>query len=494
MGSQLNFLSSKLSVIAVCGATGTGKSKLAIDLARQLNSEVINVDAVQLYKGLDIATNKATAEEVGGIAHHLLGCLNPVDGFYYNVHHYRRDCCRLIEFLHSQNKVPILVGGTHYYLEAVLWRDFLRISDERQDQSEFHSETDSNLLNRSWSPKLLDKLPSDPRDYYATLMNLDSESALHLHPNDTRKLQQAVLAHFAGKKADPASPKKASLSSSSRSECPRFPPPDSLIFWLDADPEVLKSRLDERVSKMVSRGLVRELDDFLTMAARSLLPDQSIVNSNGSVSEETKKAIFQLANEGLLPSVGTEHWCRGILQSIGFKEFEGYLQLSPAERESKQGRNMLDEAIEKMRTATRRYARRQVRWINNRFIRRPAAGGIPVYRIDVTPFLTASTPEMAEFLWTSSVLEPCLATLRGECNPPALSPEPFIEPKPEFPSDSSFPPPPYICASCNGRIFVNYSQFQDHLKSRTHKKRLASLKKQTNNLDLNIPLVNKSTE
>ncbi|KAM3179508.1 hypothetical protein ACTXT7_000397 [Hymenolepis weldensis] len=494
MGSQLNFLSSKLSVIAVCGATGTGKSKLAIDLARQLNSEVINVDAVQLYKGLDIATNKVTPEETGGIAHHLLGCLNPVDGFCYNVHHYRRDCYRLIEFLHSQNKVSILVGGTHYYLEAVLWRDFLRISDEGQDQSEFHSETDSNLQNRSWSPKLLAKLPSDPRDYYATLMNLDSESALRLHPNDTRKLQQAVLAHFAGKKVDAASPKKASLSSSSRSECPRFPPPESLIFWLDADPEVLKSRLDERVSKMVSRGLVRELDDFLTMAARSLLPGQSMVNSDESVSEEAKKAIFQLANEGLLPSVGTEHWCRGVLQSIGFKEFEGYLQLSPAERESKQGQTMLDEAIEKMKTATRRYARRQVGWINNRFIRRPAAGGIPVYRIDVTPFLTASTPEIAQFLWTSSVLEPCLATLRGECSPPALSPEPFIEPKPDSLSDSSAPPPPYICASCNGRIFVNYSQFQDHLRSRTHKKRLASLKKQTKNLDFSIPLVNKSTE
>lgn len=115
-------------------------------------------------------------------------------------------------------------------------------------------------------------------------MNLDSESALRLHPNDTRKLQQAVLAHFAGKKVDAASPKKASISSSSRSECPRFPPPESLIFWLDADPEVLKSGLDERVSKMVSRGLVRELDDFLTMAARSLLPGQSIVNSDGSMS------------------------------------------------------------------------------------------------------------------------------------------------------------------------------------------------------------------
>nr|CUU98607.1 hypothetical transcript [Hymenolepis microstoma] len=482
IGSQLNFLSSKLPVIAICGATGTGKSKLAIDLARQLNSEVINVDAVQLYRGLDIATNKVKPEEADGIVHHLLGCLDPIDGFYYNVHHYRRDCCRLIGFLRNQNKAPILVGGTHYYLEAVLWRDFLRISDGHQDQLEFHSESNFKVPSRSWPSELLAQLPPDPKDYYATLMNLDPESALRHHPNDTRKLQQAILAHLACMNVDAASPTNASILSSHRSECPRYPPPESLIFWLDADSEVLKPKLDERVSKMISRGLVRELDGFLTMAAKSFLSNQSVVNSDENVSQEEKKAVFQLANNGLLPSTGTEHWCRGVLQSIGFKEFDEYLQLSPAERDSKQGQAMLVEAIERMKTATKRYSKRQVGWINNRFIRRSATGGIPVYRIDVTPILTASTPEMVESLWTSLVLEPCLATLRGECSPPALSPEPFVESNSEPSSySSSIPPPPYICASCNGAIFVNYSQFQDHLGSRRHKKRLASLKKRATN-------------
>lgn len=90
--------------------------------------------------------------ETGGIIHHLLGCLDPIEGFRYNVHHYRRDCCRLIETLRSQNKCPILVGGTHYYLEAVLWRDFLRSSDELQDLSEFQGRAGSQ---RSWPPELL---------------------------------------------------------------------------------------------------------------------------------------------------------------------------------------------------------------------------------------------------------------------------------------------------------------------------------------------------
>lgn len=224
------------------------------------------------------------------------------------------------------------------------------------------------------------RLPTDPKDYYAALMNIDPESASRLHPSDTRKLQQALLTNLSLKKVDISS-ERAGVSSN-RSVCPRFPPPNSLIFWLDADPVVLRPRLDERVATMVSRGLVRELDEFLVAAAKSLLPGEVAVNPNGSrlflsplnddfsnseihfeivgVSEEAKKAIFQLANEGLLPSTGTEHWCRGVLQSIGFKEFEDYLQLSSVERQSEAGQVMLNTALEQMKTATKQYARRQV--------------------------------------------------------------------------------------------------------------------------------------
>ncbi|KAM7538375.1 hypothetical protein Aperf_G00000075985 [Anoplocephala perfoliata] len=241
MGSQLH----RLPVVAICGATGTGKSKLAIDLARYLNGEVINADAVQLYKGLDIATNKVTEEETGGVIHHLLDHLEPIEGFRYNVHHYRRDCCRLIETLRSENKCPLIVGGTHYYLEAVLWRDFLRSSEDLHSLMDFQDRTSSTEPQRSWPSDLLARLPTDPKDYYLTLMNTDPESALRLHPNDTRKLQQALLINFSRDiSSQSASP------SANRSMRPRFPPPDSLIFWLDADPAVLRPRLDERVVKI----------------------------------------------------------------------------------------------------------------------------------------------------------------------------------------------------------------------------------------------------
>ncbi|EUB64389.1 tRNA dimethylallyltransferase [Echinococcus granulosus] len=426
----MNNLSRKCPVIAICGATGTGKSKLAIDLARRLAGEVINADAVQLYRGLDIATNKVTQEEAKDVVHHLLGCLDPVEGFCYNVHHYRRDCCRLIDALRARGVTPVVVGGTHYYLEAVLWLDFLRPTDERNFKEEVKAGESDGLVNYTVPPRA--RLPEDPKDYYAALSNANPEAAMRLHPNDTRKLQQALLIHLSRETTNASTTGAlSSRMSTNRSSCPRYPPPDSLIFWLYCQPSVLKPSLDERVIKMVQRGLIRELDEFLVAAAKSLLPNGPVVNEDGTVNEMAKKALFQLANKGLLPSVGTEHWCRGVLQSIGFKEFEDFLQLSPPKRDSPTGEMVLNEAIKKMKAATRHYARRQV----------------------------------------------CLFFIPNWSSRRAQDTEPFVEPSSA--DASEVPPPPYICAACKGRVFVNPLQWKEHLNSRSHKKRVATLKKQT---------------
>ncbi|VDK83587.1 unnamed protein product, partial [Dibothriocephalus latus] len=409
--------SMRLPVVAVCGATGTGKSKLAIDLALALNGEVLNADAVQLYKGLEIATNKVTEPEMRGVKHHLLGILEPRDGFRYNVHNYRADCWSLIDRINFPDspRLPIIVGGTHYYIEAVLWKDFLQartvVSDSKDILSaipvvekgepepvEEQSKPLEDLPHRSWPEKLLRDLPSNPQDYYAFLWNLDKAAARRLHPNDTRKLQQAILSKLASSKIlqtknqlEPVSP-EPSLSlpvpnvSVNRSYSPKYTEPQSLIIWLDCNPDVLKPRLDQRIGQMVERGLIAELDRFLSSAAVSLLP-AAVVAGKQVLDDTAKIELFRLANDGLLPSVGAEHWCRGILQSIGFKEFELYLRLPQEERHSDEGKRLLATAIERMQFATRQYARRQRSWIVKRFLQRPAEGGIPVYRLDVTNIL-----------------------------------------------------------------------------------------------------------
>ncbi|KAA0200381.1 tRNA dimethylallyltransferase [Fasciolopsis buskii] len=132
-----------LPVIAICGATGTGKSRLAIDIARLFNGEVINVDSMQLYEGLDIATNKITLDQAAGVPHHLLGTL-PADLVgRIDVRDYRNQCLNLIDKIRLENNhIPILAGGTHYYLESVLWSDFLSKSPK------ITSSQDAEILSR----------------------------------------------------------------------------------------------------------------------------------------------------------------------------------------------------------------------------------------------------------------------------------------------------------------------------------------------------------
>lgn len=123
------------SIIVVLGATGTGKSKLAIELCKALDGEVINADAVQCYQGLPIMTNKATEEEISAVPHHLLGFVDPItqkplgqspeDTHQFDVHEWTKLADSAVEDIHERGKIPVVVGGTHYYIESLIWRKLI---------------------------------------------------------------------------------------------------------------------------------------------------------------------------------------------------------------------------------------------------------------------------------------------------------------------------------------------------------------------------------
>ena len=117
-------------VIVITGPTAVGKTKLSIEIAKKYNGEIINCDAVQVYKGLDIGSAKVTEEEKDGIPHHLFD-IKEVDE-EYTIFHYQQDCRRLIEEIHSRGKTPILVGGTGLYIKAALY-DY-KLSEETKDK------------------------------------------------------------------------------------------------------------------------------------------------------------------------------------------------------------------------------------------------------------------------------------------------------------------------------------------------------------------------
>ncbi|KAM3735331.1 hypothetical protein ACB098_10G080800 [Castanea mollissima] len=108
----------KEKVVIVMGATGTGKSRLSIDLASRFPAEIINSDKMQVYKGLDIVTKKVTEEEQRGVPHHLLGILNPNADF--TVTEFCDKASHMIESIVGQGRLPIIVGGSNSYIEALI--------------------------------------------------------------------------------------------------------------------------------------------------------------------------------------------------------------------------------------------------------------------------------------------------------------------------------------------------------------------------------------
>jgi len=107
----------KPKVLIITGATAIGKSDLAISLAKEFNAEIISADSMQIYKGLDIGTGKVTANQMQGIAHHMLDIISPSDS--YSVSQYKLDAFKIIDRIHAKNKNVVVVGGTGLYLNAL---------------------------------------------------------------------------------------------------------------------------------------------------------------------------------------------------------------------------------------------------------------------------------------------------------------------------------------------------------------------------------------
>ena len=119
---------SQTKLVVVLGSTATGKSKLGIELAKLFNGEVISADSMQVYKGLDIITNKVTQEESTQVKHHLIDVVSPNEEF--TVVDFKKKALGVIEDLSQKGCLPVVVGGTNYFIESLLW-DFL--IDEKKD-------------------------------------------------------------------------------------------------------------------------------------------------------------------------------------------------------------------------------------------------------------------------------------------------------------------------------------------------------------------------
>ncbi|XP_071163716.1 tRNA dimethylallyltransferase-like isoform X2 [Mytilus edulis] len=448
--------SMRLPLVIILGATGSGKSKLALEIGRLFNGEIISADSMQIYKGLDIITNKVTKEELQQCPHHMIDYLDPLKE-NHTVVDYRDMAVPIIDKIFKSNKIPIIVGGTNYYIEALMWKFLIDKQDiekasaklpvnvtskiETQCMESEKPEVKKQIIeqdgsNRNSADESIDNSKrlyeeEDTLVLHQRLMEIDEKQGRRIHPRNKRKIIRALEVyqnHGVEMSKILESQKSESGEESLRGQL-RYD--NTCIFWIQADKQVLDSRTDKRVEEMMNKGLLTELQEFHKQYNSSRIKDNNEVD-----------------------------YTHGIFQSIGFKEFHDYLLLPEDEKDTEKGKQLLQKGIEEMKLVTRRYARTQVRWVKNRFLRYRGSCLPPVYGLDST--------DVSQ--WEDCVNKPAINilnyVLKGE--------KPEYEP---IPVEQSYNVPVYnMCDVCD-MVFTMQQEWEAHLKGKKHNGMLRAKRK-----------------
>lgn len=277
----------KKPLIILTGPTAVGKTKLSIKLARAVNGEIISADSMQVYRYMDIGSAKIRPEEMEEIPHHLVDCLDPDEEF--NVVRFQKMAKEAMEDIYARNRIPILVGGTGFYIQAVTGDiDFTECGEDNSYRKELEKKA------KEQGPEVLHRM----------LFEVDPESALAIHANNTKRVIRAL--EYYQQTGEP-------ISLHNQQQRQKESPYNLAYFVLNDERSHLYARIDARIDEMLREGLVDEVKRLQQMGYHK-----------GMVS----------------------------MQGLGYKEILSYLD----------GTWSLEEAVYILKRDTRHFAKRQITW------------------------------------------------------------------------------------------------------------------------------------
>lgn len=220
-------------LVILTGPTAVGKTDISIELAKRINAEIISADSVQVYKKLDIGSAKITSEEMQGVKHYLIDEFEPEEDF--NIYLFKEYAKKYIEEIYKKGKTPMIVGGTGFYIQSVIYD--IDFNDSENDNS-YRDELYDFAKNKS------------PEELHSMLRVVDEESAASIHPNNVKRVTRA-LEYFK------QTGEKISIHNKNQKE--NISPYNFSYFVVNTKRELLYDRINQRVDIMMERGLVNEV-------------------------------------------------------------------------------------------------------------------------------------------------------------------------------------------------------------------------------------------
>ncbi|KAK5803551.1 tRNA dimethylallyltransferase 2 -like protein [Gossypium arboreum] len=447
----------KPKLVVIMGPTGSGKSRLAIDLATHFPIEIINADSMQVYQGLDVLTNKVPLYEQNGVPHHLLGTVR--SDVEFTAKKFRDSAIPIISDILSRNRLPVIVGGTNYYIQAVV-SSFL-LDESVEDMSETYSRDHPGTEQTNHMPDIL----GDSCNYnYDLLKELDPVAANRIHPNNHRKInlylslyaRSGVLPSklYQGKAAE----NWGRVDNSSYRCC---------FICIDAALPVLDQYVEHRVDCMIDAGLLDEVYDIYnpnanyTLGLRQAIGVREFENFlQAYFSDRMDDEMSDSSDETLL-KLSTR------IDDKLFKENIRGILISSCDNPQKV---MLEEAIDKVKANTRRLVRRQKRRVNQL----QTLFGWNISYVDATEYISKKSDEC----WAVQVVGPAVKMIRSFLNKDDSNGRTLDgESKTSTDTVQRDLWTQYVCKACGDRILRGAHEWEQHKQGRGHRKRMLSLRK-----------------